>query len=400
MAKRLPFIGRLARVRPSRVRFGIFIAMLLSLQVSASLQAQTFTVLYTFNNPPDGGFSTSTPVFDKFGNLYGTTFFSGAYFNGSVFRIDPRGNESVVYSFTGGADGALPYAGVIVDGEGNLYGTTVRGGDSTCSAPLGCGVVFKIDRYGNQTVLHSFATGGDGESPYGGLVRDRAGNLYGTAEEGGGSSNYGAIFEVSPSGQERVLYRFKGKADGAFPFGTLLIDNNGTLYGTTSQFGTSGAGTVFRRNTLGQFAPWSLQAAMGESPFGGLVRDAAGNLYGASAYGGAYGVGSIFKVSPTGHESILYTFQNGSDGGTPYGALIRDAAGNLYGTTLIGGTSGWGTVFELTTSNQLVVLYSFTGGWDGGNPYGGLTMDAAGNLYGAAPAGGATGNGVVFKITP
>jgi len=400
MANRLPFIGRLAGVGASRVCSTSLVAIWLAVLISASVQAQTFSVLYAFSSPPDGGFSTSTPVLDKFGNLYGTTFFNGAYFNGSVFRIDPNGNESVLYSFTGGADGALPYAGVIVDGQGNLYGTTVRGGDTTCSEPLGCGVVFKIDRFGIETVLHSFTAGGDGESPYAGVTRDRAGNLYGTTEGGGGSSNYGAIFEVPSSGAERVLYRFKGKTDGAFPFGTLIIDNNGTLYGTTTQFGTTGAGTVFRRNASGQFSVWTLQAAMGESPFAGLVPDSAGNLYGANTFGGAYGAGSIFKISPTGRESTLYSFQNGIDGGTPYGGVIRDAAGNLYGTTFSAGASGSGTVFELTTANQLLVLYSFTGGTDGANPYGGLTMDAAGNLYGTAPSGGATGNGVVFKITP
>jgi len=400
MTKRLPVLVRLAGVCVSRVCFASLAGLLVVL-ISASVEAQTFTVLYAFNTPPDSGFPTSAPALDKSGNLYGTTFFNGAYFSGSVFRIDPNGNESVLYSFTGGSDGALPYAGVIVDGQGNLYGTTVRGGDTTCSAPLGCGVVFKIDRFGSETVLHSFTAGVDGESPYGALARDRAGNLYGTTEEGGGtSSNYGTIFEVSSSGQETVLYRFKGKADGAFPFGALVIDGNGTLYGTTTQFGTSGAGTVFRRSASGQFSAWSLQAAMGESPFAGVVRDSAGNLYGVNTFGGAYSAGSIFKISPTGRESILYSFQNGVDGGTPYGSLIRDAAGNLYGTTFFGGISGWGTVFKLTTANQLVTLYSFTGGTDGGNPYGGLTMDAAGKLYGTASAGGATGNGVVFKIAP
>lgn len=184
MVKRMPQILRLAASIASTLFSASVVAVLTVAATSLSAQAQTFRVLYSFDNPPDAGFPTSTPVLDQAGNLYGTTVFNGLYFGGTVFRIDPEGNESVLFNFTGGADGALPYAGVIVGADGNLYGTTTQGGDNTCQFPLGCGVVFMMDTSGNETVLHAFAAGTDAEIPYAALVRDGSGNLYGTTVGG------------------------------------------------------------------------------------------------------------------------------------------------------------------------------------------------------------------------
>jgi uncharacterized repeat protein (TIGR03803 family) len=198
-----------------------------------------------------------------------------------------------------------------------------------------------------------------------------------------------------------VLYRFKGKADGAFPFGALVADSTGRLYGTTTQFGSAGGGSIFRLNTSGQLDTiGKLKPGSGESPTAGVARDAAGNLYVTATYGGTLGAGSVLKITPSGTQTTLYSFTNGDDGGTPYAGVIRDAGGNLYGTAFFGGSDGFGTVFKLDAENKFTVLYNFTGGEDGGNPWGGLTMDASGHLYGTDSSGGATGNGVVYKITP
>jgi uncharacterized repeat protein (TIGR03803 family) len=397
MTKQTKWFERLSEPSASTPAFAIAVVILLTLQS----QAQNFKVLYSFGAPPDAEFSTANLVRDKSGNLYGTTLFGGAFLNGAVFRMDATGNETVLYNFTGGADGGLPFAGLIRDSQGNLYGTTTQGGDLTCVAPIGCGTVFKVDSSGNETVLYAFSSGADGEYPYAGLYRDGSGNLYGTTVNGGSSANYGTVYKVSRSGQETVLYRFKGKGDGAFPFGALVADSTGRLYGTTTQFGSSGGGSIFRLNSSGQVATaGKLQPPSGESPTAGVTRDGAGNLYVTATFGGAYGAGSVLKISPSGKQTTLYSFTNGNDGGTPYAGVIRDAAGNLYGTAFFGGTGGFGTVFKLDTGNNFTVLYDFTGGEDGGNPWGGLTMDSSGNLYGTNSVGGVSGNGVVYKVIP
>src|SRR6516165_1947158 len=253
--------------------------------------------------------------------------------------------KKVIYSFAGGSDGADPLAGLVRDGVGNLYGTTYAGGD------YGSGTVFRLDTTGKEAVLHSFSGGPDGGYPYAGLILDAAGNLYGTADAGG-AHNYGVVFEVPAGGAEGVLYSFTG---------------------------TGGDGA---------------------DPLAGLVRDAAGNLYGTTASGGASGLGAVFKVSAGGAESVLHSFTGGSDGEYPYASVIRDAAGNLYGTTYGGGASGWGTVFEIDPTGKETVLYSFAGAADGASPEGGLVQDAAGHLYGTTKYGGAFGAGTVFELSP
>jgi uncharacterized repeat protein (TIGR03803 family) len=374
-------------------------------------QAQAFTVLYSFAGPPDGQGPTAALVRDTKGNLYGTTFFGGTgacAFGigcGTAFKLKTNGSETVLYNFTGGSDGAAPFAGLIRDNRGTLYGTATQGGYLNCSKPMGCGTVFKVDATGQESVLHSFTVGADGEFPYAPLLRDAAGNLYGTTVNGGSSSNYGTVFKVDSTGKETVLHRFKGKADGAFPFGNLISDSAGNLYGTTSLFGKSSGGTVFRlKGTSRLTALHSFKGAQGESPLGGVVRDAAGNFYGTTADGGASGAGTVFKLDTSGKETVLYTFTGGADGANPNAGVVLDAGGNLYGTTLAGGGSGCGgigcgTVFKVDKHGRETVLYSLTGGTDGGSPYAGLIRDAAGHLYGTAFGGGATGNGVVFRVT-
>jgi uncharacterized repeat protein (TIGR03803 family) len=318
------------------------------------------TVLFNFG-------SYGNLIHDSQGNLYGTTPNGGSHANGSVFKIDATGKETDLYSFTGiGGDGAEPKAALIRDGLGNLYGTTQIGGD-LCASGTGCGTVFKVDTNGNETVLHRFSlTGNDGIQPVSALLRDKKGNLYGTTTLGGGISceflaGCGIVFKLDKSGNETVLYSFRGYLGGG----------DGAL------------------------------------PAAGLISDSVRNFYGTTAYGGM-GAGSVFKLDPSNRETELYSFCSPGgcqNGGVPLGALVRDAAGNLYGTTQIGGIGNSGTVFKLDPAGNETILHNFTGGTDGGNPEGSLTFDSNGNLYGTALTGGdlscgSSGCGVVFRLTP
>ena len=351
------------------------------------------TVLYSFTGGADGSNPCSGLVRDSAGNIYGTTFGGGASGWGTVFKLDATGHETVLYSFTGYGDGANPYAGLIRDAAGNLYGTTASGGTS------GRGTVFKLDTTGNETILHNFTGNADGADPYAGLIQDSAGNLYGTTAEGG-ASNEGTVFKVDTTGRETVLYSFTRGADGGSPYGGLIRNSAGKLYGTTYFGGTTDSGLVFELDPTGhETVLYSFPAsADGDVPYAGLFRDQAGNLYGTTIFGGGSGMGAVFEVDTAGRKILLYGFTGGADGAHPSARPIRDSAGNLYGTTFQGGASGWGVVYELDTTGHEMVLHSFTGYPDGALPYAGLIRDSAGNLYGTTEYGGANGGGLVFKV--
>lgn len=359
--------------------------------------AQTFTLLHQFKSGPGGINPAAGVVLDAKGNLYGTTFNDGAFASGTVFKMSPAGKEKVLYNFTGmGGDGAFPEYGTLVrDSSGNLYGTTFGGGIYNQFCLFACGTVFKVDASGKETVLYKFTgTGGDSYGPWAGLVRDSAGNLYGTTFYGG-AYGVGTVFKLDSTGKETVLHSFDG-SDGGYPWAGLVRDGKGNLYGTTL------FNTVFkldRTGTLTVLYSFSGQSD-GRSPRAPLVRDSAGNLYGTTYSGGTAGYGTVFKLTAQGQESVLYSFTGGADGRKPRNsALVRDSAGNLYGTTGEGGSSAFGVVFKLDTSGTETVLHSFSGS-DGKIPYGTLARDKAGNLYGTTYAGGAYGGGVVFKIAP
>jgi uncharacterized repeat protein (TIGR03803 family) len=394
------------------------VVLVLAPGAAQSVQAQTLKVLHSFEGA-DGANPEASLVRDAVGNLYGTTLFGGASGAGTVFKLDRTGEETFLYSFTGGADGRLPMAALIQDKAGNLYGTAFAGGDfNACMHPLrGCGTVFKVDTTGRQTVLYRFT--GDGKQPSAGLVRDATGNLYGTTRLGGGGScgfGCGTVFKLDPGGRESVLYRFNGGTDGALPPSALIRDKAGNLYGTTVLGGKvscnppNGCGVVFKLHTTG--AESVLHSFSGRAdgafPSAGLVRDKSGNLYGTTSNGGdqtcSLGCGVVFKLDTKGKEKVLYSFKGGMDGANPEAGLVRDAAGNLYGTTFYGGGTGCyggcGTVFKVGKGGNKTLLYSFTGGADGGNPYAGVIGDAAGNLYGTTFGGGVSGGGIVFKLKP
>jgi len=377
-------------------------------------QAQSFTTIATI--------AGNGLVQDAAGNFYGTTCCDGSGF-GTVFKLDPSGTVTVLYAFTGGADGGKPMAALVWDSAGNLYGTTSVGGAS------GQGTVFKLTS-GTETVLYSFTGGADGSGPTITLTIDAAGNLYGTTE-GGGSSGFGTVFKVDASGNYSLLHSFTGVPDGNSPLAGVVLDAAGNLYGTTSNGGvtggecsTYGCGTVFKvdaantETVLYSFKGGTSGSSDGAFPNAGLILDASGNLYGTTTEGGPlgcyhifYGViqnpcGVVFKLDKTGTETVLHGFTGVPDGGIPKGSLILDAAGNLYGTTSEGGSGpqtltyksnqqqvGNGAIFKVDAAGTGTVLYSFTGQGDGESPTAGLIMDSAGNLYGTTTT-------TVFNLNP
>jgi uncharacterized repeat protein (TIGR03803 family) len=326
------------------------------------------TTLYAFMGGTDGGNPYSGVVPDAAGNLYGTEFWGGRYGGGTLFKVDAAGNETVLHTFGAKSpSGTGPIGGVIRDGAGNLYGTTYYGGDLSCGGGFGCGTVFMLSKAGEEKVLYSFAGGSDGTNPEANLILDSAGNLYGTTDYGGATSclydgvfpGCGTVFKVDRAGKETVLCRFQGGTDGAIPFAGLVRDTAGSLYGTTYQGGGEGGSIC-----------------------------------------GGYGCGIVFKIDTTGTETVLHRFGGyPTDGAVPFAGLVIDPGGNLYGTTQSGGASNLGTVFELDTTGTQTVLYSFTGADDGEQPDARLLRDAAGNLYGTTYYGGAYGFGVVFRLT-
>jgi uncharacterized repeat protein (TIGR03803 family) len=374
---------------------GLVLAIMFMFALSGAVaQAQTETTLYSFKGGTDGEVSYASLFRDAKGNLYGTTVGGGASF-GTVFSLTPAGKEKVLHSFTSVPDGALPYAALVGDGKGNFYGTTSQGGKSKF------GSVFQVTAAGKEKVLYSFTGGKDGSIPFAGLIQDAKGNLYGAALEGG-TSGVGTIYRLTLAGKQKVLYTFTGGVDGALPYCILIQDTKGNFYGTTLGGGSIGGGTVFEVTPAGkEKVLYNFSGgADGAQPYGGVIRDAKGNLYGTTSIGGKFGAGTVFRVTPSGKEKVLFNFSGGADGGTPFAALVQDAKGNLYGTTFSGGQFTEGTVFKVTLAGKETVLHSFTAGADGAIPFGGLIIDAKGNLYGTTLEGGAFELGVVFKIVP
>jgi uncharacterized repeat protein (TIGR03803 family) len=394
--------------------------LIIAILTTASSFASTFKVVFSFSfqngSGPNGGL-----ISDSDGNFYGTTQFGGPSDNrGVVFKVNSQGQETVLYSFTGQSDGGIPIGRLIRDSAGNLYGITSSGGDATCS----CGTVFKLETNGTLKVLHAFKGGTDGSQNQGqaqlGLVLVN-GVLYGSASFGGvsgcdGSLGCGVIFKVTMAGKETVLYRFTGKADGAFPQ-DLIADKAGNIYGETGgSYNPGNGGTLFKISTTGKLTTLFTfpEGAEGTSPRWGLTRTASGVFYGVTQFGGntttcalgTSGCGVLFTVNPENKEHVPHTFgNNASNGEEPSGSLL-DAKGNFFGTTFYGGTDnsacslGCGVAYEITAAGKYHVLHRFTNANDGSNPGGPLAEDSDGNIWGADLNGGSGGNGVIYMITP
>jgi uncharacterized repeat protein (TIGR03803 family) len=394
-------------------------ALFASFFLTAVVQGQTFQVLYSFAGASDGSSPSGTLLRDPQNNLYGTTLSGGkttcnGFGCGTFFKLNSAAKETVLYRFHGQPDANAPTS-LILDGAGNLFGTGSGGGAN------GYGAIFKINASDRESLLYSFMGGADGQDPHSTLIRDGAGNLYGTTLGGGDFTTCfngcGTVYKVDESGNHTVLHTFTGPPDGDYPLAGLVMDAAGNLYGATNGGGTGtcgglgGCGVVFKIDAQGvetivhNFTGYPNDGA---GPNGTLLMDAAGNLYGTTVQGGASAsnMGTVFKLDPQGVVTILHSFTGGRDGGAPSSQLVRDATGSLYGTTYSGGMSscgfmgeGCGVVFRVDSSGNLVVLHAFSGGADGAFPYfGGLTLDPAGNLYGVASGGGTSANGVVFRI--
>ncbi len=395
---------------------------LVAMLASGARAATVTKVIYSFAGANDGEYTDTDLVIDSAGNLYGTSVQGGAFGGGTVFRLTPSGNgwiHTVLYSFTGGADGGEPYKGVTLDVQGNLYGTAVTGGTGSCEG--GCGVVYKLTNSGgswSQSVIHYFSGGNDGSGPGAGLTIDNHGNLYGMAPTGG-ANGLGVIYRLNPdtSGnwKFKVIHTFTGGTDGATGSAGRLLLHSGHLYGVATAGGANGKGAAFEL-TPSQAGEWNLNtiyAFKGQPdagfPYGGLLLDASGNLYGTTYYDGANNLGSVYQLSPaaTGQwkEKVLYSFKGGRNGQNSISNLVFDAAGNLYGTTSEGGAAcSCGTIFKLAPGANGMwtesVTHRFHGPPDGAFAYNGMVADSAGNFYGATVHGGTGDDGSIYKFTP
>jgi uncharacterized repeat protein (TIGR03803 family) len=389
------------------------VALMLATTSILPAQAQTFTVLHTFTGP-DGENPVGGLVRDKAGNLYGTTFFGGSFTDGVVFKIDKSSNETVLLDFDQ-SNGAFPNSGLILDTAGNLYGPAGEG-------PGGAGVLFRLSPKGKEKQLFDFqgCTCRRVRGPEGALLRDTSGNLYGATTAGGNGNcqfGCGALFKLDTARKLHALYEFTGGKDGAYPIGPLLQDAAGNLYGTALNGGdlncpqepSLGCGTVFKLAKNGKLTVlYTFTGGTdGAGPEPGLLMDKAGNFYGAAGDGGNsncdHGCGTLYKLAKNGKFTVLYTFTGAFDGSYPNGGLVADSKGNLYGTTEGGTTeSYYGTVFELNKAGEMTELHILNGNTDGATPLAGLIRDPAGNLYGVTYQGfGETGRvGTVFKVTP
>jgi uncharacterized repeat protein (TIGR03803 family) len=429
-----------------------FLAASFLLFVSATAQAQTFQVLHTFTGGSDGAIPVAGLTMDRAGNLYGATnaggnigsncqFGGAANGCGTVFKLVRRSSGwvlSPLYAFQDYTDGLFPSSRVIFGPDGALYGVTQSGGEANdCNPGFGtCGTVFRVTPPATscksficqwqKTTILSF-NGTDGDEPMSEVVFDQAGNLYGTTYGGGGNGNdicfydtngCGTVYELTPSNgtwTQTVLHAFPATGfDGQNPEANLIFDSAGNLYSSTVAGGAVGLGGVFQLSPSGSGWTESLLYSFytnsnGVVPEGGLLL-ASGNLIGTTSGGGAGNGGTVFQLTPGQGRwtfNLIYSLPGFGDDFGPRASLTMDAAGNLYGTTVAGGTFGYGSAFKLTPSNggwTYTSLHDFTGGSDGSYIASNLIMDADGNLYGVASQGASgscfRGCGVIFEITP
>ncbi len=449
----LPTLSPLSLVRPTvRRSLLLLAAFVLSAWLAASAQAGSVTSLFSFTGPPKGLSPASGPVRGVDGNFYGTIPQGGVRNNGTIYRITPAGVLTTLYSFSGGADGGGPMAGLVLGKDGNFYGTTPGGGTGNYGTvfrftPAGVlttlfsfsndvnggqpeaalvqgsdgnfygttqvgggavGTIFRITPEGALTTIYTlqfgFEVGTDGYGISDALVQGRDGNFYGVASSGGVSGN-GTVFRVTPDGALTTLYSFTGNEDGGNPVGALAQAADGSLYGTTTSYGGEyGQGTVFRVTTDGTLATIHTFGYFGDGgdPTTGLVLGSDGNFYGATNQGGDNNLigGTVFQLTPAGVLTTLYSFSGGADGNFPGLTLAQDTDGSLYGVTLQGGAGGYGTVFRVTIAGVHTTLFTFQRGTDALQPTTALTKGADGNFYGTTQQGGLYNNGTVFQVTP
>jgi uncharacterized repeat protein (TIGR03803 family) len=397
--------------------------MLFSFSFLATASPTSTQTIYGFAGGVDGEYLDTDLVIDIAGNLYGTSVQGGDFGGGTVFELSPSGSgwtHTVLYSFTGAADGGEPYKGVTLDPQGNLYGTTVTGGSGGCEG--GCGVVFKLTKSGDiwtQTVIHAFTGGDDGSGPGSGLAIDAHLNLYGVTPTGG-AYGLGVVYqlhlEANGSWKLNVIHAFTGGNDGSSgSAGRLIFDAAANLYGVTTVGGANGDGVVFEI-VHSQSGTWTLTPLYafkdqpdGALPYGGLIFDKAGNLYGTTYYAGANDLGTVYKLKRNPGrewtERVLYSFKGGKDGSSPISTLVMDQSENLYGTTSDGGTGcACGVIFKVAPNGDGTwtesVPYRFPGDPGAGFAYNGMVRGTDGVFYGATTHGGTTNDGTIYRFKP
>ncbi len=381
--------------------FATVLAAAAALAVPRAARAQVpLTTLHSFAaSATDGGSPEGQLIQGADGKFYGTTYQGGTFGSGTVFMMTAAGAMTVLHSFAGGpADGAHPRAGLVQTVDGNFYGTTQRGGD------FELGTVFRMTPAGAVTIMHAFAGGEDGGVPNTALIQGSDGNLYGTTYVGGGASNGGTLFRMTPAGSITVLHAFAGNPDGAAPFSALVEASDGNFYGTTFDGGAFNAGTVFRMTPAGAVTvlhSFARGAADGGRPMGTLIQANDGNFYGTTFNGGTSERGTVFRMTPAGGVAVLHSFAGGAgDGAFPWAGVIQGSDGNFYGTTEQGGPfDTGGTVFRMTPDGHLTVLHAFARGTpDGASPITALVQAADGSFYGTALQGGRSTYGITFRF--
>ncbi len=403
------------------MRYKALVIVAVALILATGAWASTESVLYNFGSQSgDGFYPYAGLISDKSGNLYGTTYDGGANSSyGAVFELTPSGGgwtETVLYSFGAKPDGYYPYGGLVMDKSGNLYGATYYGGT------YGYGAVYELKHSGGkwtESLLYSFSdANGDGANPLSQLVFDAKGNLYGTTQYGG--KGYGTAYQLKPSKSGKwtgsVIYSFAaGTTDGYYPeYGALLVGKGGYFYGTTLYGGSSyNAGTVYElfeaRGVWVEKVIYAFTAGQaGEYPYSGVTMDSKGVLYGTTYQGGLYNYGVVYRLTQAKNKTwahlTLYSFAAGAnDGAYPYGGVTLNSKGDIFGTTYLGGQSNAGSVYELAPSKgayKETVLHFFGSSGDGYYPHDSLFMNSKGQLFGTTTNGGSKGGGIVFEVTP
>jgi uncharacterized repeat protein (TIGR03803 family) len=391
------------------ILFGLLAIVIFLAGASQLAQSQTYKVIHNFTaKGKDGASPYAGPILDAAGNLLGTTYLGGGFGGGAVYKLAPNDSSwtySTLYSLKNIPDGAGPAFGSLAFGPNHALLGTTEGGGFFGTAFMVCACASR------EVVVHSFGMGSDGAEPIGGLAFDTVGNFYGTTLLGGDTGN-GTVFEGKRTKQGwnvRVIYSFTGGSDAVNPVLGVSVDAQGNLYGTAPVAGTNGLGAIYKLSRSG--SSWTETVLYnfqglddGQNPVGGVILDKAGNLYGTTFDGGVNGGGTVYQLSPSNggwNFTVLYSFTGGYGG--PYNKLTLDAQGNLYGVTNSDGANGMGAVFKLVPGDSgwtLTDLHDFAGGNDGILPYGSVAVDAKGNVFGTAAAGGSDNQGLVFEITP
>lgn len=399
--------NRMFQEKTSTVTVIAMMSLAFALPVLQPAQAQTYSILHVFTGGKDGGEVRGPLTEGPDHELYGASTVGGKYLEGNLFKMTKDGKHEAVLDSFKYWNGYEPNPNLILDPSGVIYGATSQGGENG-----DLGTFYELISRNKEKVIHQFPYNSttDGHGPVGPIAVDAQGNFYG-ATSAGGTVNSGTIYKIDPSGNETIIYNFSpANVSGGDPQG-VVWGPDGDLYGVAAcSYGCySGGGTIFKVDTSGNLT--TLYAFTGgtdgSNPSGALLFDAAGNIYGTTFFGGTgpcnnygyLGCGTIFKLAPDGTETVLYNFQNSADGGYPSSGVIADANGNLYGVTLGGGNQNLqcGVAYELNTQGQESVLHTFEGLTDACQPEGELLL-SKNVLYGAAPVGANTKYGAIFKI--